>query len=70
MIKIADGLQVDTVSKPVIGVLHHAHCSGVVEFPDGEVLIVYYHAIKEANRLQAIYGVRKLRKKTHFPNHF
>ena len=39
---------------------HHAHCSSIVAFPDGELFVVYYHAIKEANRQQAIYGVRKL----------
>jgi predicted neuraminidase len=60
MIKIADGLTIDTITQPVIGVLHHAHCSGIEVFPDGELLVVYYHALKEANRKQAIYGVRKL----------
>ena len=54
----------------LLEVLHHAHCSGVVEFPDGEVLIVYYHAIKEANCLQAIYGVRKLAGEDTFSEPF
>jgi predicted neuraminidase len=59
-IKIADGIKIETLTKPVIGSLHHAHCSGVVAFDDGELLVVYYHAVTEANRKQAIYGVRKL----------
>ena len=41
-----------------------------MEFPDGEVLIVYYHAITEANRLQAIYGVRKLAEEDTFSEPF
>jgi hypothetical protein len=60
MIKTAPDLTIKTLTKPILGELHHAHCSGVVAWPDGEVLVVYYHAITEANRKQAIYGVRKL----------
>ncbi|HME55751.1 MAG TPA: sialidase family protein [Candidatus Lokiarchaeia archaeon] len=59
MLKIAEGLTVETLTKPVPGLLHHAHCSGIVAFPDGELFAVYYHAITEANRKQAIYAVRK-----------
>ena len=59
MLKIADGLDVQTITQPVLGQFHHAHCSGIVAFDDGELLAVYYHAIKEANRKQAIFGVRK-----------
>jgi predicted neuraminidase len=59
MIKIGAGLQVETITHPIIGQLHHAHCSGVVAWENGEILVVYYHAIKEANHKQAIYGVRK-----------
>ncbi len=59
MIKIGDGLQVDTLTVPTVGKLHHAHCSGVVAFPDGELLVVFYWAKKEANRNQAIFAVRK-----------
>ncbi|HME55735.1 MAG TPA: sialidase family protein [Candidatus Lokiarchaeia archaeon] len=59
MIKTADGITVETITKPVPGLLHHAHCPGIVAFPDGELLVVYYHAIKEGDRKQAIYAVRK-----------
>jgi hypothetical protein len=38
-IKIADGIKIETLTKPVIGSLHHAHCSGVVAFDDGELLV-------------------------------
>ena len=60
MIKVADGITVETITTPVLNRSHHAHCSSIVAFPDGELFVVYYHAIKEANRQQAIYGVRKL----------
>ncbi len=60
MIKIAPGLQVVTLSEPVVGKLHHAHCSGIVAFPDGELFTVFYWAIKEANKAQQIYSVRKM----------
>lgn len=59
MIKIADGLSIENLTKPVEGLLHHAHCSGIIAFEDGELLAVYFHAIKEADMKQAIYGVRK-----------
>jgi predicted neuraminidase len=59
MIKITEGLSVDTFTEPKIGKLHHAHCSGVVAFDDGELLGVFYWALKEANNEQAIYGIRR-----------
>jgi len=60
MIKIAQGLTIETLTAPIVGLRHHAHCSGIVAFPDGELLSVFYWAITEANRKQAIYGVRKM----------
>ena len=54
------GLQIETITQPITGVFHHAHCPGIVVFPDGKILIVYYHAIIEHDRHQTIYGVRKL----------
>lgn len=59
MLKVASGLAIDVLTTPVPGLLHHAHCSGIVAYPDGELVAVYYHAINEANRKQAIYLVRK-----------
>lgn len=59
MIKTAQGIKVETLTQPTIGQWHHAHCSGVVAWLDGEILVVYYHAIKEANRQQTIFGIRK-----------
>lgn len=70
MIKIAKGITIDTITKPTIGKLHHAHCSGIVAFPDGELLAVYYHALQEANRHQAIYGVRKGVKENKWSDSF
>ncbi|MEX2682685.1 MAG: exo-alpha-sialidase [Candidatus Sigynarchaeota archaeon] len=55
----AKGLKVETLTSPVPGQLHHAHCSGIVAFPDGELLAVFYWAIQEANRKQKIYACRK-----------
>ncbi|MHA1821201.1 MAG: exo-alpha-sialidase [Promethearchaeota archaeon] len=55
----AKSLKIERLTRPKFNQLHHAHCSGIVAFEDGELLAVYYHAIKEANRDQAIYGVRK-----------
>ncbi len=57
--KTSEGLKIDTLTDPVPGKLHHAHCSGVVAFPDGEVLVVFYWAVKEANREQRIYATRR-----------
>nr|MDO8109902.1 sialidase family protein [Candidatus Sigynarchaeota archaeon] len=59
MIKTAEGLKIESLTKPVPGELHHAHCSGVVAFPDGEIFVVFYWAIQEANRKQKIFAVRK-----------
>lgn len=59
MIKIANGLKVDTLTEPIPNQLHHAHCSGIVAFPDGELLAVFYWAITEANRRQKIFACRK-----------
>lgn len=59
MIKIAEGLEIETLTEPKIGEFHHAHCSGIVAFPDGELLAVFYWAIKEAHHDQKIFGVRK-----------
>ncbi len=55
----AQGLRVDTLTAPVPGSLHHAHCSGIVTFPDGELFAVFYWAITEANRKQKIFACRK-----------
>ncbi|NMC06519.1 MAG: exo-alpha-sialidase [Candidatus Lokiarchaeota archaeon] len=55
----ARGLNIDTLTSPVPGLLHHAHCSGVVAFPDGEIFAVFYWAITEANRKQKIFACRK-----------
>jgi len=60
MIKIAANLKIENLSKPIIGKLHHAHCSSIVHFEDGELVVVYYHAIKEANHNQQIFITRKL----------
>ncbi len=60
MLKIAPGLDVTFLTRPTSGLLEHAHCSGIVAFEDGELLAVYFHAVIEAHRKQAIYGVRKL----------
>ena len=59
MLKTAKELNIETLTKPKPGELHHAHCSGVVAFPDGEVLVVFYWALQEANRKQAIFSKRK-----------
>jgi predicted neuraminidase len=55
----AEGLNVNTLTTPVPGSLHHAHCSGIVAFPDGELFAVFYWAITEANRKQKIFACRK-----------
>jgi len=59
MIHYADGLRFEKLTEPVPNKLHHAHCSGIVAFPDGELLSVFYWAIKEANNKQAIFACRK-----------
>ncbi|MBN2152164.1 MAG: exo-alpha-sialidase, partial [Candidatus Lokiarchaeota archaeon] len=59
VITSAKGLRVETLTSPVPGLLHHAHCSGVVAFPDGELLAVFYWAVKEANKKQKIFACRK-----------
>ncbi|MFX0103099.1 MAG: exo-alpha-sialidase [Candidatus Hodarchaeota archaeon] len=60
MIKIADCIKVEALTQHVPGKLHHAHCSGIVVFPDGELLAVYFHAITEAHHDQKIYGTRRM----------
>ncbi len=70
MLKIAKGIEITDISSPIIGKLQHAHCSSVVGFEDGEVLVVYFHAIKEAHRLQAIYGRRKRAKDSKWSKPF
>lgn len=59
MLKIAQGLMITNLSKPIYNKLHHAHCSGIVAFDDGELVVVWYHAIKEAHRDEQIYLTRK-----------
>ncbi|MHA1791612.1 MAG: exo-alpha-sialidase [Promethearchaeota archaeon] len=76
MLKIGNNLQVEQISKSILGKLHHAHCSSIVHIHDGgnaevndagnssgsgagELVVVYYHAITEANREQRIYLSRK-----------
>lgn len=59
MIKIGEGLEVETLNTPKLGELHHAHCSGIVAFPDGELLAVFYWGITEAHHDQKIFAVRK-----------
>ncbi|MHA1734668.1 MAG: exo-alpha-sialidase [Promethearchaeota archaeon] len=59
MIKFAEGVEFEQLTRHVPGKLHHAHCSGIVAFPDGELLAVFYWALKEANRRQFIAGVRR-----------
>ncbi|MBD3350469.1 MAG: hypothetical protein GF364_03185 [Candidatus Lokiarchaeota archaeon] len=66
MLKIADGIEIETLTKPIIGKLHHAHCSSIVAFPDGELLAGWYHAITEANHNQKIYLSRKLKGETEW----
>ncbi|GAB4323681.1 MAG: exo-alpha-sialidase [Promethearchaeota archaeon] len=58
-VEVADGIEVETLTKPVWGVLERAHCSSVAALPDGELLVVYYHGLREAHRKQGIWGVRK-----------
>nr|MDO8087964.1 sialidase family protein [Candidatus Sigynarchaeum springense] len=55
----AKGLKIETLTTPVPFELHHAHCSGIVAFPDGELVAVFYWAIKEANKKQKIFICRK-----------
>jgi hypothetical protein len=59
MLKIAQDITIENLSKPVVNKLHHAHCSGIVSFDDGELVAVWYHAVKEANRDEQIYLARK-----------
>jgi predicted neuraminidase len=59
MIITAGGIAVETITRPVPGLLYHAHCPGIVAFPGGGLLATYYHAIKEGDRQQAVYAVRK-----------
>ncbi len=60
-IKKTEGIkEVETLTKPIAGYLNHAHCSGIVAFPDGELLAVWYWAVREADSGQNIYGSRKL----------
>jgi predicted neuraminidase len=59
MLKIADGIEITNLSQPTIGELEHAHCSGNVAFEDGELFAVFFHAIVEAHRKQAIFGTWK-----------
>ena len=58
-LKVAPGIQITSLTHPIFGLLEHAHCSTVIELENGEILVAYFHAIKEANRAQAIYGIRK-----------
>lgn len=59
MLKIANEINIKTLTEPVPDSLHHAHCSGIVAFDDGELLATWYHAITEANHNQQIYLSRK-----------
>jgi predicted neuraminidase len=59
MLKIAPGLTITTLTQPIYGLLHHAHCSSIQVFPDNEILVIFYWAGKEAGRDQAIYAIRK-----------
>jgi predicted neuraminidase len=54
-----EGIATQTLCHPVPGLLHHAHCSGIVAFPDGELFAVFYWAITEANRKQKIFACWK-----------
>ncbi len=58
-VKIAPGIEIQPLTQHVPGKLHHAHCSGIVAFPDGELLVVFYWAIKEAQHEQKIFATRK-----------
>ena len=58
MLKITAGIRIETLTTPIPGKLEHAHCSTVVTSQGGEILVAYYHAIKEAHPTQGIYGVR------------
>nr|MDO8113016.1 sialidase family protein [Candidatus Sigynarchaeota archaeon] len=58
-VKIAPGIDIQPLTQVVPGQLHHAHCSGIVAFPDGKLLAVFYWAIKEAQHEQKIYATRK-----------
>nr|MDO8087963.1 sialidase family protein [Candidatus Sigynarchaeum springense] len=60
MIKQADGITIETLTTPVANKLHHAHCSTIVAFPDGELVAAWYWAVKEANIDEEIYISRKL----------
>ncbi|MBD3350199.1 MAG: hypothetical protein GF364_01810 [Candidatus Lokiarchaeota archaeon] len=59
MIQSNKDLKIDTLTRPVMGELHHAHCSGIVSWSDGELLAVFYWGITEAHHDQKIFAVRK-----------
>jgi predicted neuraminidase len=59
MILTAKEIEIDTLSKAIPNQLHHAHCSAIVTSASNEILVGWYHAIKEAERNQQIYFTRK-----------
>jgi hypothetical protein len=67
-LKKAEGILIEDITQPVIGRLEHAHCSGVVAFKNGEILVVYYHALHEAEKTQAIFGRRLVPSETKWEN--
>ncbi|MHA1699415.1 MAG: exo-alpha-sialidase [Promethearchaeota archaeon] len=60
MLKIASDITIENLTKAVPGNLHHAHCSTIVAFPDGELVAAWYWALKEADINEEIYITRKI----------
>jgi len=59
-LKIADGIKIDDLTEVVPNKLHHAHCSTIVAYPDGELVAGWYWAIHEANINEEIFISRRL----------